>query len=123
MSRRPDGALEQDVLHVLWSADGPLLPSEITARLDAPYAYTSIATVLSRLHRKGLVSRSPSGRAFVYESSVSEPELAVRRISKLLDAASNRNQVLASFFDTLTPRELNAVKSMLLDHPQRDEPS
>ncbi len=46
MTRRPDGALENDVLRVLWDADGALLPGEINERLDAGYAYTSIATNL-----------------------------------------------------------------------------
>ena len=81
MTRRPDGALETDVLKVLWAADGPLLPAEINERLDAGYAYTSIATILTRLQAKGLVERNPSGRAFAYQATVDESELAVRRIS------------------------------------------
>ena len=60
MTRRPDGALETDVLRVLWAADGPLLPGEINERLDAGYAYTSVATILTRLQAKGLVVRTPA---------------------------------------------------------------
>jgi predicted transcriptional regulator len=113
MTRRPDGALEQDVLEVLWAADGPLLPAEINERLDAGYAYTSIATILTRLQAKGLVTRTPAGRAFAYQAAVDESELAVRRIGELLDSSSDRTQVLAKFIDTLSARELKAVKSML----------
>jgi predicted transcriptional regulator len=113
MARRPDGALEHDVLEVLWAADGALLPAEINERLDAGYAYTSIATVLTRLQAKGLVTRTPVGRAFAYEAAVDESELAVRRIGELLDSSSDRNQVLVKFIDTLSARELKAVKSML----------
>ncbi|MGE0138341.1 MAG: BlaI/MecI/CopY family transcriptional regulator [Ilumatobacteraceae bacterium] len=113
MTRRPDGALEHDVLEVLWAADGPLLPAEINERLDAGYAYTSIATILTRLQAKGLVTRTPAGRAFAYQAAVDESELAVRRIGELLDSSSDRTQVLAKFIDTLSARELKAVKSML----------
>lgn len=113
MTRRPDGALEHDVLQVLWSADRPLLPAEINDRLDAGYAYTSIATILTRLQAKGLVSRSPAGRAFAYRAVVDESELAVRRISELLETSSDRTQVLSRFIDTLSARELRAVKKML----------
>jgi predicted transcriptional regulator len=113
MARRPDGALEHDVLEVLWGADGALLPAEINERLDAGYAYTSIATILTRLQAKGLVTRTPVGRAFAYEAAVDESELAVRRIGELLDSSSDRNQVLVKFIDTLSARELKAVKSML----------
>jgi predicted transcriptional regulator len=121
MTRRPDGALEHDVLQVLWSADGPLSPAEINERLDAGYAYTSIATILTRLQTKGLVTRTPIGRAFAYEAAVGEAELAARRIGELLDSSTDRTQVLANFIDTLSPRELKAVKSML-DRTNRKAP-
>jgi predicted transcriptional regulator len=113
MARRPDGALETDVLRILWSADRPLLPAEINDRLDAGYAYTSVATILTRLQAKGLVVRSPAGRAFVYEASVDEPDLAARRISELLDSSSDRVQVLSRFIGGLSAREARAVKALL----------
>jgi predicted transcriptional regulator len=115
MARRPDGALEHDVLRVLWEADGPLLPGEINGRLDAGYAYTSVATILTRLQTKGLVTRSPAGRAFAYAAAVDEPDLAVRRISELLDATSDRSQVLSRFIGALSEREAEAIRSMLDD--------
>lgn len=113
MTRRPDGALENDVLRVLWAADGPLLPGEINERLDAGYAYTSVATILSRLQAKGLVVRTPAGRAFAYEPAVDEPDLAVRRISELLDCSSDRAQVLTRFIGGLPPREAKAIRALL----------
>jgi predicted transcriptional regulator len=112
-ARRPDGALENDVLRILWSADRPLLPAEINAELAAEYAYTSVATILTRLQAKGLVARRPAGRAFVYEASVDEPDLAVRRISELLDSSSDRVQVLSRFIGGLSEREATAVKELL----------
>lgn len=120
MTRRPDGALERDVLHVLWDADRPLLPGEINDQLDAGYAYTSIATILTRLQAKGLVSRTPAGRAFVYHTTVDEPDLAARRISELLDSASDRSQVLGRFIGGLSAREATAIRSMLDKHERRD---
>ncbi len=113
MTRRPDGALEHDVLRVLWAADGPLSPGEINERLDACYAYTSVATILTRLQAKGLVVRTASGRAFAYEAVVDEPDLAVRRISELLDSSSDRAQVLSRFIGGLSSREADAIQAML----------
>lgn len=117
MARRPDGALEHDVLRVLWDADRPLLPAEINERLDAGYAYTSVATILTRLQAKGLVTRTASGRAFAYAAAVDEPGLAVRRIGELLDATSDRSQVLSRFIGALSPREAKAIRAMLDDTP------
>ena len=113
MTRRPDGALETDVLRVLWAADGPLLPGEINERLNAGYAYTSVATILTRLQAKGLVVRSPAGRAYAYEAAVDEAGLAVRRISELLDSSSDRAKVLSRFIDQLSPREAKAIRAIL----------
>lgn len=113
MSRRPDGALETDVMRVLWAAGAPLSPGEINDRLDAGYAYTSVATILTRLLAKGLVARSPAGRAFVYEASVDESDLAARRIGEVLDATSDRSQVLSKFIGGLSAKEMRAIKAAL----------
>lgn len=113
MTRRPDGAFEADVLRVLWAADGPLLPGEINERLDAGYAYTSVATILSRLQAKGLVVRTPAGRAFAYQATVDESDLAVRRIGELLDSSSDRGKVLSRFIGGLPAREAKAILAML----------
>jgi predicted transcriptional regulator len=119
MARRPDGALEQDVLRVLWTAERPLLPGEINDRLDAGHAYTSIATVLTRLLAKGLVERSPVGRAFAYRAAVDEPDLAARRIGELLDSTSDRSKVLTRFIGGLSEREVTAIRSVLDEAARR----
>jgi predicted transcriptional regulator len=120
VTRRPDGALEADVMRVLWDAEQALLPGEINEQLDAGYAYTSIATVLNRLHAKQLVTRTAAGRAYVYEAAVDEPELAVRRITALLDSTSDRAKVLSRFVDSLPAREAATVRA-LLDRSHRGE--
>jgi predicted transcriptional regulator len=97
----------------LWASDGPLLPGEINERLNAGYAYTSVATILTRLQAKGLVVRSPAGRAYAYEAAVDEAGLAVRRISELLDSSSDRAKVLSRFIDGLSPRETKAIRAIL----------
>jgi predicted transcriptional regulator len=113
MTRRPDGALESDVLRILWTADGPLLPGEINDRLGSGLAYTSVATILTRLQAKGLVVRTPSGRAYAYEAAVDEPDLAVRRISELLESSSDRALVLSRFIGGLPARDAKAIRAML----------
>lgn len=113
MTRRPDGALENDVLRVLWAAEGPLQPGEINERLGAGHAYTSVATVVTRLYAKGLVDRAPSGRGFAYHAVVDEPDLAARRIDEVLRSSSDRSKVLSRFIDGLSAREAKAVRAML----------
>lgn len=42
-----------------------------------------------------------------------EPDLAVRRISELLDSSSDRAQVLTRFIGGLPPREVDAIMALL----------
>jgi predicted transcriptional regulator len=119
MRRRPDGALEHEVLQVLWASDRPLLPREINERMAAGHAYTSVATILTRLHTKGLVERTPAGRAFAYRAVMDESDLAARRIAQVLETASDRPQVLSRFIGGLTAREARLVSAMLEEAKNR----
>jgi predicted transcriptional regulator len=121
VARRPDGALERDVLDVLWSADRPLQPGEINERLAADYAYTSIATILTRLQHKGLVERTAVGRAYAYRVTVDESDLAARKISELLDSSSDRALVLSRFITGLSAKEAKAIRAMLDKAAQQDK--
>jgi len=113
MAKRPDGALEHDIMTVLWGAEEPLLPAQIKDRLTIELAYTSVATVLGRLQAKGMVRRTEAGRAFVYEACIDESQLAVRRIGEVLSSASDKGQVLAGFVGSLSKKDIKALRSML----------
>lgn len=115
MAKRPDGSLERDILAVLWAADRPLLPAEIRERLQSDLAYNSVATVLGRLHAKGLVQRTEVGRAYGYRAVVDESQLAVRRIGDLLSSASDKRQVLAGFLGSLSKKDIAAIRAMLAE--------
>ncbi len=117
--RRADGALEADILGVLWVADEPLTPAEVNDRLDSGLAYTTVLTVLTRLWTKGLLERTRHGRAYAYRALMSESELATQRMADTLAAVSNRNEVLARFVGTLPKRDLAALRR-LLDQPGRE---
>ena len=64
----PGGELEYSVLAALWQL-GSASAREIhrIAGRSGNLAYTTTATVLDRLHAKGLVARAKHGRAFVYQ--------------------------------------------------------
>jgi len=113
MTRRPDGALESDIMRALWDSDGALSPGDINDLLGASLAYTTVATVLSRLHAKGLVSRSDGGRHYVYEPAIGESELAVKKIGEVLASASDSRQVLAGFVGSLSHKDITLLRAML----------
>ena len=81
---------------VLWQTGTPLPVREVAAELnagrDAPLAYTTVMTVMSRLAGKGILARSRSGRRFVYAPVAADTaEIAVRGVlAEFGDAALAR---------------------------------
>ncbi len=115
MTRRADGELETDVLRTLWQLDRPASPADVIEELQTDLAYTSIATILTRLCDKGLATRSRAGRSFLYAAATSEADLTARRISSMLDAASDRQSALAGFAKSLDPADAAQLAKILQD--------
>jgi predicted transcriptional regulator len=107
------GSLEHEVLGQLWAFDAPATPGEVLAALDIELAYTTIMTILARLWEKGLVTRTRRGRAYAYAPTMSEAELTARRMRDTLEAASDRKAALSEFVDSLSAREVRAVRELL----------
>ncbi len=113
MGRRPDGALERDVMEVLWRADGPLTPAEVREQLDVDLAYTTVTTVLGRLSDKGRARREARGRAFAYAAAVSESELAADQMNAVLSSATDRVGALGGFVGALSKGDRAALRRLL----------
>src|SRR5215467_12913948 len=111
--RRAAGELEAAALAVLQSSSSPLTPGEVLARLGRGLAYTTVVTILSRLHAKGVLTRLRSGRAYSYAPVADEPGLAARRMRGVLDAEADREAVLTRFVSELSPADENLLRRML----------
>ena len=119
--RRAFGELEQQVLGVLWAADAPLVPREVQEQLEDPPAYTTVTTILDRLHRKGAATRSARGRAFAYEAVVSEADVAAQHARALLANGNDRRAVLQGFVDVLSQDDTDQLASLLREAHHRRE--
>ena len=111
--RRAPGALEAEVLTVLWSAGEPLSPADVQARLDDDLAYTTVVTILSRLHDKGVATREKHGRSYRYHAVDDEAGLAARKMTKVLDSEPNRGSVLARFVTQLSESDEEVLHALL----------
>lgn len=111
--RREMGALEAEVLGHLWAADDALTPGDVRDGLDGQLAYTTVMTILLRLHNKGLVERERRGRAFAYRPVVTEAELTADRMRKHLDRAGDRAAVLSQFVGSLSRRDERLLRRLL----------
>jgi predicted transcriptional regulator len=118
--RRPMGALETDVLRCLWKHPGGLTAAEAQEALDLSLAYTTVATVLVRLHDKGLVERTAEGRGYRYSARVSPEEVVAQRMHRALQGTANRKAALAHFVQDLSARDAKALRAILEDPETKD---
>ena len=97
----------------------PLAPGEVREQLGDGLAYTTVVTILSRLHAKGVLAREKAGRAFRYAPVADEPGLAARRMARVLDGEADREAVLARFVSGLSSADEDMLRRMLGDEPGR----
>ncbi|MFI1971460.1 CopY family transcriptional regulator [Streptomyces cinnamoneus] len=113
--RRPSGALEGEVLAALQRAGIPLTPREVQATLPGELTYSTVVTILSRLHGKEVLTRTPRGRAYAYAPLTDEAGLAARRMHKILDGRTDREVVLTRFADGLDEADAALLRQLLSD--------
>ncbi len=113
MPREPE--LERAILDVLWSAGDALSAEEVRARLapERTLAYTTVTTVLGRLHRKGELEREKVGRAYRYRPRRDRAEAEAAELVGLLEAAGGRSSVLLRFVDGLDAGDRETLRRLL----------
>ena len=119
-SRRAAGELEAAVLAVLQEAGSALSPGEVRERIGGALAYTTVVTILSRLHAKGVLERHKVGRAYLYAPVADQPGLAARRMTRVLDGEADREAVLARFVSSLSDSDEELLRRMLGEHGMGD---
>jgi len=112
-NRRPAGALENEVLAALWAAGEPLTPAQVLEMLSGDLAYTTVMTILTRLHDKGVVSRERVGRAYAYAPVLDEAGIAAAQMRAMLDRGEDRAAVLARFVDGLSTEDERVLTTLM----------
>jgi predicted transcriptional regulator len=115
------GSLESEVLAALWAAGRPLTAGEVVDALDDDLAYTTVQTILTRLHGKGAVDRELTGRAHAYTPLLDEAGLAANRMRAMLDKGGDHAAVLIRFLGSLTSED-EATVAKLLGRQRRRKP-
>lgn len=120
--RRAAGELEAAVLAVLQNAPDALSPADVRERVGGDLAYSTVVTILSRLHAKGVLQRHKDGRAYRYTPVADQPGLAARRMTRVLDSEPDREAVLARFVSGLSDRDEDLLRRMLEETPDQPDP-
>ncbi|MGW6358568.1 BlaI/MecI/CopY family transcriptional regulator [Streptomyces sp. NPDC055092] len=111
--RRARGELESGVLAALWAADQPLTARQVLERLPGDLAYTTVLTILSRLHDKGMLVRHPAGRGYAYAPVRDEASETAVRMHSLLERGSDREAVLTRFVSELSQEDEQLLHRLL----------
>jgi predicted transcriptional regulator len=117
--RRARGELEGAVLAALWSATGPLTPAQVNERIAGDLAYTTVLTILSRLHDKGILARERSGRGYAYTPVKDEASHTAEQMRSLLEGGHDRAAVLSRFVSELSSSDEELLLRLLSEHPGR----
>jgi predicted transcriptional regulator len=78
--------LQMDVMQVLWQ-QGEATVTQVHNALqeERQLAMTTVATLLSRLEKYGLLTHRTEGRQYVYRSLVPQSEVRRSRLTELID--------------------------------------
>jgi predicted transcriptional regulator len=96
-------SLEHRVLEILWTG-GEWSVRAVLERLGSAHAYTTILTVLDRLHRKRRVRRRKDGRAWAYRAArPREAELGDEIARLLATPGVEREPLLAALIESMDP--------------------
>lgn len=120
MPRQPE--LERRVLDTLWQG-GSWSVREVHDAAGDGLAYTTIATVLDRLHAKGRVQREKEGVAWRYHASRTREEALAAEVGRVLQRADGASDpLLVAFldeFEQVDPEVLDRLEALIRARRER----
>ena len=113
--------LQLAILRVLWERDrASVLEITDALRGSRGLAQKTIATILSRLEKRGIVSHTTQQRQYIYRALVNEPDVRRTLLADLTervfegDVPALVSQLLSA--NEMSPGDLARVKAMIADH-------
>ncbi|TDJ71286.1 MAG: BlaI/MecI/CopY family transcriptional regulator [Planctomycetota bacterium] len=118
------GDLQLAIMRVLWKAgEATVADVHEALRTERGLALTTIATMLSKMEKKGVVEHRSEGRHYVYRPTVSEEQVHRSMVSELTerlfagDAAALVNHLLTA--QEIDADELARIAALIEQRAQR----
>lgn len=117
--------LQIDILRTLW-AHGELSTAEVTQALanKRTLAHTTVATLLTRLEKRGVVAATRDQRAIRYRALVAESDIRRSMVAGLLDSlfSGDAKALVAHLVrsEEIAPGDLNQIKQLLASEKKAD---
>lgn len=111
------GQLEAAVMDRLWAWNRPVSVRDVLEDLtrERPLAYTTVMTVMDKLHSKKLVRREKHGKAYLYAATSSREEHTAMLLDEVLAASEDRSAALLHLIERMDSAEVDELRSALLD--------
>lgn len=108
-------------MSLLWDAPEPLSVRQVLEAVTPArdIAYTTAMTVMDRLYKKGHLTRSPAGNAFLYAPSATRADYTATLMAGALAADPDRATALVHFTRALSEDDTAALRRAL--EPDRGE--
>jgi len=107
---------ELDIMAVLWQ-EGSGTVSDVTDRLDAELAYSTVLTMLRTLETKGHVRHEQEGKAYRYIPVTQPDDFGERALGRVLDKIfqGSRELLVTRLMadENVSPDELRRIRELL----------
>ncbi len=112
---REFGQLESAIMEVIWSEDKPCPVREVRERLSygRPIAYTTVMTVMTILHGKGVLRREKHGRAWRYWPAERREEHDARLMAEILRSGADAGATLRLFLNLMSEQETDEIRNVV----------
>jgi predicted transcriptional regulator len=120
------GDLQYAIMRVLWD-EGEASVARVQEKLadDRDRALTTVATMLTKMEKKGVVAHRSEGRQFIYRALVSEADVHRSMVSDLTERLF-RGDFKALVSHLLTAQEidraeLKRLKALIAEHGSKEK--
>ena len=127
MSRKPQlASLQLAIMRVLWNREEATVAEvrDVLAAEGRELAYTTVATMLAKMERKGQVAHRAGGKAFVYHPVLRQEHVSRSMVADLADRLFGGDVTLmvSHLLDgcELSSDELARLKAMIRRKEQED---
>ena len=109
------GELESAVMDHIWECDGFVTVPEVYRSVGKKrrLAYTTVMTVMSRLHDKDLLHRDEDRRPYSYWPAMSREDFSAGLMLGILANLDERGAVLARFVERIGPRDAELLRKLV----------
>lgn len=118
-------AKEEEVMQVLWDLEKALVRDIINKLPNSKQPYTTVASIVRILEKKGFVSHKPYGKTHEYFPLVSKAEYRKRKFKGLISQYfDNSVESVVSFLakeEKLSPKELEELTRLIAKKSDKEK--